>query len=171
MSDSMAAKDRPSFRSSAAQSPVEDLLREVGEIYAELDRRPVERDCQGRTTCCRFRLTGETPHLTKGEALVLARGCRAAGRTRWPLPNDGSCPVLDPASGACRAYSHRPFACRTHFCRAAGGPYARREVLDLIRRLESIDAALGGQGALPLPTALPQALAEWAANKGRKALP
>jgi hypothetical protein len=31
-------------------------------------------------------------------------------------------------------------------------------VLDLIRRLETVDQALGGHGSLPLPTALERAL-------------
>lgn len=43
-------------------------------------------------------------------------------------------------------YESRPFGCRTHFCAAAGGPYARRDVIDLIRRLEEIDQKLGGDG-------------------------
>jgi Fe-S-cluster containining protein len=155
-------QQRSGLRSTGVtRSERESLWREVEAIYAELARRPIERDCQTRTTCCRFRLTGKTPHLTKGEALYLAQGCRAAGRTAWPLPADGSCPVLDPRTGSCRAYAHRPFGCRTHFCEAAGGPYARREVLDLIRRLEEIDARLGGAGPQALPVALSQALREF----------
>ena len=47
-----------------------DIEAEVKAIYAELDRRPLERNCTALTTCCRFKLTGETPYLTKGEALV-----------------------------------------------------------------------------------------------------
>jgi hypothetical protein len=62
--------------------------------------------------------------------------------------------MLDPATSRCRIYEARPFGCRTHFCQAAGGPYARRDVLDLIRRLEDIDTQLGGDGAQALPTAL-----------------
>lgn len=134
----------------------------VREIYRELSARPIERACVTRTECCRFRLTGRTPFLTKGEALTAAKGWRAAGRTRLPESNapDGACPLLDPGTGRCRIYENRPFGCRTHFCAAAGGPYARREVVDLIHRLEEIDRALGGDGAQPLPAAVERALRE-----------
>ncbi|MGI8891748.1 MAG: hypothetical protein ACR2G0_13330 [Chthoniobacterales bacterium] len=39
---------------------------------------------------------------------------------------------------------------------------ARREVLDLIRRLETVDAQLGGEGARKLPAAVSDALRELA---------
>lgn len=55
-------------------------------------------------------------------------------------------------------YNDRPFGCRTHFCAAAGGPYARREVADLIHRLERIDLELGGPDASALPHAVSAAL-------------
>ena len=61
--------------------------------------------------------------------------------------------MLDP-QGRCLIYDARPFGCRTHFCAAAGGPFARRDVLDLIRRLEDVDAFLGGDGVHPLPAAV-----------------
>lgn len=130
----------------------------VRAIYQELATRPIERACVTRTECCRFRLTGRTPFLTKGEALVAAKAWRATGRTRLPDAPDGACPLLDSATGKCRIYEGRPFGCRTHFCAAAGGPYARREVVDLIHRLEDVDRAMGGDGALPLPAAVEQAL-------------
>lgn len=134
----------------------------VRQVYKELAARPIERACITRTECCRFRLTGRTPFLTKGEALTAAKAWRAAGRTRLPESNaaDGACPLLDPGTGRCRIYENRPFGCRTHFCAAAGGPYARREVVDLIHRLEEVDRALGGDGALPLPAAIERALRE-----------
>lgn len=135
-------------------------LEAVRKIYDELARRPIERACITRTDCCRFRLTGRTPFLTKGEALAAAKAWRAAGRTRLPGALDGACPLLDSATGRCRIYEGRPFGCRTHFCAAAGGPYARREVVDLIHRLEDIDRELGGDGALPLPAAVERALRE-----------
>jgi Fe-S-cluster containining protein len=131
----------------------------VSAIYADLAARPIERACVNRTECCHFKLTGKTPYLTKGEALVAAKAWRATGRTRLPESPDGACPLLDRASGRCRIYEGRPFGCRTHFCAAAGGPYARREVVDLIHRLEDLDRALGGEGALPLPAAVERALA------------
>ena len=47
-------------------------LTEVRAVYTELAKRPLERACQARTECCQFQLTGLTPYLTKGEALVAA---------------------------------------------------------------------------------------------------
>lgn len=135
--------------------------REVRAIYAELAGRPIERACTMRGECCHFRQTGLTPYLTLGEALVAARGVRASGRKRLPERSDGACPLLHPVSGRCTIYAERPFGCRTHFCEAAGGPYARREVSDLIARLDALDQRLGGQGASRLPTALAAALERW----------
>jgi len=132
--------------------------REVRAIYAELAERPIERGCTQLTECCRFRLTGRTPYLTRGEALVAAKAFRAAGRTRLSENADGSCPMLQ--EGRCMIYAERPFGCRTHFCAAAGGPYARREVSDLIQRLESIDARLGGNGSTSIVHAITEALSE-----------
>jgi uncharacterized protein len=136
-------------------------IAEVRQIYAELAQRPVERQCLRRTECCHFKLTGLTPYLTKGEALVSARALRASGRKNLPESPDGACPLLDGASGKCLIYADRPFGCRTHFCAAAGGPLARREVLDLIRRLDVIDAQLGGEGPRKLPAAINAALGEY----------
>src|SRR6478735_7243323 len=104
-------------------------ITEVCQIYAELATRPVERQCIRRTECCQFKLTGLTPYLTKGEALVAARAWRATGRTKLPSKADGACPMLDERSGRCLIYADRPFGCRTHFCDAAGGPLARRDVI------------------------------------------
>ena len=133
-------------------------LAEVREVYAELARRPIERNCTRIKECCHFKLTGRTPFLTKGEAVVAAKAFRATGRKRLPENADGVCPMLDRATGNCLIYESRPFGCRTHFCAAAGGPYGRREVLDLIRRLEEIDTSLGGTGPRTLGHALTDAL-------------
>jgi Fe-S-cluster containining protein len=140
--------------------PATEALTEVRRIYAELATRPAERQCIRRTECCQFKLTGLTPYLTKGEALVAARAWRATGHTKLPSTADGACPMLEPGSGRCLIYADRPFGCRTHFCAAAGGPLARREVIDLIRRLETIDARLGGDGPRQLPGAVAAALAD-----------
>jgi Fe-S-cluster containining protein len=142
------------------RAPQVDAAAAVRAIYAELAVRPIERNCIARTECCRFKLTGKTPYLTKGEALVAAKAWRATGRTKLPESVDGACPLLDPGTGRCRIYEGRPFGCRTHFCAAAGGPYGRREVVDLIHRLEDLDRALGGDGALPLPAAVARVLDE-----------
>jgi len=129
-------------------------LAEVRAIYRELAARPIEHSCTLRTECCQFRLTGKTPYLTKGEALVASQAVRASGRKVLPDRGDGSCPLLDPRTARCMIYESRPFGCRTHFCAEAGGPYSRKTVADLIRRLEDIDARLGGDGARSLPVAL-----------------
>jgi uncharacterized protein len=149
------------IRSSSLNYDEAALLREVEAVYEELSIRPIERSCVARTACCRFKLTGEIPYVTRGEALLAARAWRATGRKNLeqsPDP-DGRCPFLDPSDQRCRIYSARPFACRTHFCAAAGGPYSRQEVLDLIRRLEDIDRRLGGtSGPRPLVPAVSEAL-------------
>ena len=146
-----AATDMPARagRPSAAAA-----LDEVRRVYRDLDARPVERHCELRTQCCHFKLTGKTPHLTRGEALLAARALKASGRKSLPSRPDGACPLLDPHNSRCLIYEDRPFGCRTHFCAAAGGPYARREVIDLIRRLEEIDEQLGGDGPRTLPAAI-----------------
>jgi Fe-S-cluster containining protein len=134
------------------------IVAEVRQVYFDLAQRPIERNCIRQTECCHFKLTGRTPYLTKGEALVAVRAFRATGRKSLPKNPDGSCPMLHSVTGNCLIYSDRPFGCRTHFCAAAGGPVARGEVLDLIRRLEKIDAELGGTGPHTLQKAVAKAL-------------
>jgi len=137
---------------------IQQALGEIRAVYAELAKRPLERSCQSRTECCQFQLTGLTPQLTKGEALVAAKGFRATGRKELPESDDGACPLLKRETGRCLIYADRPFGCRTHFCAAAGGPYARKEVLDLIRRLEDVDRQLGGDGPRKIQAAVAAAL-------------
>ncbi len=126
-------------------------------IYADLASRPVERNCTGIAQCCHFRLTGKTPHLTRGEALTAWAAVKASGRKVLPESIDGACPLLNPKTQRCLIYAGRPFGCRTHFCGAAGGPMARDSVIDLIHRLETIDAAAGGDGPKPFASALREA--------------
>lgn len=133
-------------------------VTQVRQIYGELAQRPIERNCVRLKECCQFKITGRTPYLTRGEALVAAKALRASGRKQLPESRDGTCPLLDRQTGNCLIYNDRPFGCRTHFCAAAGGPYARREVADLIQRLERVDAVLGGDGASALPHAIERAL-------------
>ncbi len=133
-------------------------MANVRQVYAELAQRPIERNCTRLQECCHFKLTGRTPYLTSGEALLAARAFKATGRKNVPDNSDGVCPMLDRVSGNCVIYEARPFGCRTHFCAAAGGPYARREVVDLIHRLEKIDSELGGDGARALPHAVTEAM-------------
>jgi len=139
---------------------MQQALGVVRAVYSELAKRHVTRNCVARTECCQFQLTGLTPQLTKGEALVAAKGFRATGRKALPEPDDGICPLLKPDTGKCLIYADRPFGCRTHFCAAAGGPYARKEVLDLIRRLEDVDRQLGGDGPRKIQAAVAAALEE-----------
>ena len=137
---------------------IRNAAAEVRNVYVDLAQRPIERTCVRKTECCHFKLTGRTPYLTKGEAIVAALAFRATGRKSLPENSDGSCPMLHGGSGNCLIYNDRPFGCRTHFCTAAGGRVSRREVLDLIRRLEKIDIDLGGNGPQTLQNAVTDAL-------------
>ena len=137
---------------------VDAAVAQVRQVYADLAARPIERSCVRLKECCHFKLTGRMPYLTKGEALVAAKALRASGRKQLAENRSGICPLLEARTGNCLIYNDRPFGCRTHFCAAAGGPYARHEVADLIRQLERIDAALGGSGASALPFAVAEAL-------------
>ena len=142
------------------QKSIGEILAEVRAVYQDLAKRPVPRNCIARTECCQFQLTGLTPHLTKGEALLAAKALRATGRRELPESDDGVCPMLKRETGRCLIYADRPFGCRTHFCDAAGGPYARKEVLDLIRRLEDLDVQLKGDGPRKIIPAVADALTE-----------
>jgi Fe-S-cluster containining protein len=151
---------KPSHKSrvpNSAEVIRREAMDEVRAVYREVENRPIERACVRRTECCHFKLTGRTPHLTKGEAILAAKAVRAAGRKAMPERDDGACPLLK-ETGMCMIYQDRPFGCRTHFCAAAGGPYARGEVLDLIRRLEAVDLKLGGSGPRALPGAVREEL-------------
>jgi len=142
------------------QEEILHALAEVRAVYAELAKRPVARNCVARTECCQFQFTGLTPLLTKGEAFIAAKGFRATGRKELPESTNGTCPLLKHETGKCMIYADRPFGCRTHFCAAAGGPYSRKEVLDLIRRLEEVDRQLGGDGPRKIQAAVASALDE-----------
>ena len=142
-------------------SAIMDALSEVRGIYAKLAARPILRNCTGIAECCQFKLTGLTPYLTKGEALIAAKAWRATGRKKLLQKDDGSCPMLDPTTWRCLIYNDRPFGCRTHFCAAAGGAWARNEVVDLIHDLEIIDAKLGGNGPRKITGAVSDALDEF----------
>lgn len=134
------------------------LLQELRAIYAEIEQRPLPRQCDMRTSCCHFRVTGKTPLVTKIEALLAAQGVRASGKKKLTPHPAGACPLLG-KNGRCTIYAHRPFGCRTHFCAAAGGPYPRQHVADLIRRMEALDEKLGHrEGSRPFEAALSEAL-------------
>ena len=133
---------------------------ELRSIYAGIERRPLAQNCTLSTGCCHFRLTGKMPLVTMAEALFAAKGVRASGRvTAKPHP-DGACPLLG-KDGRCTIYAHRPFGCRTHFCAEAGGPFPRKQVADLIQRLEALDEKLGHHDASrPFVAALTDAMAD-----------
>ena len=139
---------------------IKSALAEVRAVFAELARRPGLQRCAARTECCQFNVTGLTPQLTKGESLLAAKAFRATGRKSLPESADGICPLLKAETGRCLIYADRPFGCRTHFCAAAGGPYPRKQVLDLIRRLEAVDQLLGGDGPHAIQPAVAEALRE-----------
>src|SRR6186713_2374696 len=141
-----------------ANNSPETAIMEVRQVYADLAARPIDRGCVRLKECCHFKLTGRTPYLTKGEALLAARALRATGRKALPVNPTGACPLLHAETGDCLIYDSRPFGCRTHFCAAAGGPYARSEVIDLIRRLEAVDDSLGGGGPRVLQNSIADAL-------------
>jgi Fe-S-cluster containining protein len=136
---------------------IQTALAEVRAVYEELERRPLERQCSGLAQCCHFRLTGKMPHVTKGEALLAAKGVRASGRKDLKPHPDGACPLLG-KDQRCTIYPQRPFGCRTHFCQAAGGVYPRKHLADLIQRLEAVDEKLAGVGAREMLPALADAL-------------
>ena len=71
---------------------------------------------------------------------------------------EGIYPMLERATGRCLIYADRPFGCRTHFCKAAGGPYARKQVADLIHRLEDLSRTLGHREAMPMQRAMEEAM-------------
>ncbi len=152
----------------SGNSPVgeREVIQRVQRVYEGLAKRPVERNCVSRAECCQFHLTGRLPLLTAGEAMVLARAWRASGRkVPQQVPVGGACPLLDQKTLRCTVYDARPFGCRTHFCRSAGGPVSRDSVIDLIRELERIDEELGGDGPHTLPQALSRALSRrWTNN-------
>lgn len=146
-------------QSSVVKSPaITSALNALRDIYRELEARALPRACELRTECCHFRLTGKTPIVTRTEALLAAQGVRASGRKTLPEHPDGACPLLG-KNGRCTIYAHRPFGCRSHFCQAAGGPYPRKHVADLIHRMEALDEQIGWhEGSRPFEAAVSDAL-------------
>ncbi|MEM7384900.1 MAG: YkgJ family cysteine cluster protein [Verrucomicrobiota bacterium] len=148
----------------------EDALEEMARIYNELEGLRADRDCRARTTCCQFGLTGRTPMLTSGEALMVVKGLRASGRKGLPAsedPGKGRCPLLG-KDGRCWIYDHRPFGCRTHFCAAAGGDLPRKAIHHLIQRLETLAEKLGDSDVRKLPDAVQHSLGNKTARRGRR---
>ena len=69
-------------------------MEEVRQVYADLSLRPIQRDCVRLKECCHFKLTGRTPFLTKGEALLAAKALRASGRREMPEQFGKGVPVF-----------------------------------------------------------------------------
>lgn len=101
------------------------MLMEVRRLLDEGAFRAsrAQRFCTGAADCCRFRLTGETPHVTLGEAWVAWKAWRASGRTRLELPPDGSCPFLS-GQRKCMIYEGRAVSVPHSFLRAGRGRLA-----------------------------------------------
>ncbi len=160
----MPPKRSPDKKKTApAEEEVLSVLSRLQELYREYESVAAPlRDCTGRADCCRFRLTGETPHLTLPEALLAWREWKRTGRTKISLPEDGSCPFLNRES-RCLIYQARPFACRTHFCVAAGGALPRKSVQPFIHKLEDMDYELKGNG----PSRLPDFITRLSKSEGR----
>jgi uncharacterized protein len=136
----------------------EAALTALRQVYTDLEQRPVQRNCQLSGGCCHFRQTGRSPLVTRVEALYAAKGVRASGRKKLVTHPEGACPCLG-KDGRCTIYAHRPFGCRTHFCAEAGGPYPRKQVQDLIQRMEALDEAMGyHDGSRPFEGALEDCL-------------
>jgi uncharacterized protein len=149
----MQARECCAFRfRQTHKSPVtaDAALSALRQVYADLEQRPIQRSCELLTGCCHFRQTGRMPLVTRVEALLSAKGVRASGRKKLVPHADGACPCLG-----------KDGRCSIHFCAAAGGPYPRKQVQDLIQRMEALDEALGyHDGSRPFEAALADALAD-----------
>ena len=112
-------------------APKVEAVAAVRAIYAELAARPIERGCLARTECCHFKLTGKTPYLTKGEALVAAKAWRATGRTRLPAKPQT---LLETLMFLLSLYGvHQPFPERCQFI-------LEGDRLRVLRSAEALDA-------------------------------
>jgi len=123
---------------------------DIEAIYRDAEAALPPRDCTRRTRCCRFVETGRQPSVTRAEVDYLFAVLRASGRRLPPPRADGACPFLAADERTCGVYEGRPFGCRTHFCREAGGAVTARELDGSLKRLAALDEALGGDGPRPL---------------------
>ncbi|HYC54257.1 MAG TPA: YkgJ family cysteine cluster protein [Candidatus Binatia bacterium] len=125
--------------------------RDLLSIYAEAEASLPARDCMRSTGCCRFALTGREPHVTQAEVDLLLEHLASQGRRVPPPRRDGACPFLAGDETTCTVYEARPFGCRTHFCREAGGPVPARELRISLRRLAELEEQLGSRAQGPRP--------------------
>lgn len=127
---------------------------DIQAIYTEAEASLPERNCTRRTRCCRFAETGREPYVTRAETDFLFAVLRASGRRLPPPREDGACPFLADDETTCTVYDGRPFGCRTHFCREAGGAVTAQELRPSLDRLAALDEKLGGEGPRPLTRVL-----------------
>lgn len=127
---------------------------DIQKIYADAEASLPARNCTRTTRCCRFAETGREPYVTRAETDYLFAVLRASGRRMPPPRDDGACPFLDRDEKTCTIYEGRPFGCRTHFCREAGGSVTAQELKPSLDRLAALDEKLGADGPRPLTRVL-----------------
>ena len=127
---------------------------DIEKIYAEAEASLPARNCTRTTRCCRFAETGREPYVTRAETDYLFAVLRSTGRRMPPPRYDGACPFLDGDEKTCSIYEGRPFGCRTHFCREAGGAVTAQELKPSLDKLAALDEKLGGDGPRPLTRVL-----------------
>lgn len=127
---------------------------EIEKIYAEAEASLPERNCTRTTRCCRFRETGREPYVTRAETDFLFAVLRSKGRRLPPPRDDGACPFLEADERTCSVYEGRPFGCRTHFCREAGGAVGAQHLRASLDALAALDEKIGGGGPRPLTRVL-----------------
>lgn len=151
-------------------------MRELEQVYRDVDTRLSNDTCPASTECCRFGITGREPYVTSIEVALVERaiarrgGPRALGKAPTPLgtiepadrkdkrrlavvDDEEPCPLLD-AKGRCSIYESRPFGCRTYFCERAirSSDLGQRDINEFVRRIKDIAArhAVGGDQGKPL---------------------
>jgi len=125
-------------------SALSDLHREIDARVDTIRASHPDWLCgKGCDGCCRQ--LAELPRLTHGEWQLLQTGLAALDETQrddiqqrltalGPAPTRPvTCPLLDPATGACPVYAHRPVACRTY------GFYAERDRLLVCQQIAAQD--------------------------------
>lgn len=132
------------------------------ELYAEVDALYAGASCPASSECCRFGITGREPQVTALEATLVKRAIARRGglpsekRRALPLADasDASkeriCPLLD-QNARCSIYADRPLGCRTFYCQRADvpSPPSRRELQDVVRRLQDLAARFAPDGDKP----------------------
>src|SRR2546430_11615656 len=76
----------------ALPEKLQTALAEVRQVYLDLAQKPIQRNCLRKTECCHFKLTGRTPYLTKGEAVVAAEAVTPPRPKTVTGKTDGSWP-------------------------------------------------------------------------------